>query len=281
VTSNTSNTSNTRNTRSTSNTGDPGDPGEPGDTSADVGGSGSGGGPARLEQLRERLAVVHERIARGCAEAGRDPDEITLVVVTKYFPASDVLLLHDLGVRHVGENRDQEASEKFREVREVLARTGRPDLTFHFIGQLQSNKAAHVAAYADVVQSVDRAKLVTALAKGAHAADRSLQVLLQVSLDGDTTRGGVRPEDAVVLADTVAAQGILELRGVMAVAPLGADPDEAFARLHEVADGIRARHPGADWVSAGMSGDLEAALRHGATHLRVGTAILGSRPPLL
>jgi uncharacterized pyridoxal phosphate-containing UPF0001 family protein len=106
-------------------------------------------------------------------------------------------------------------------------------------------------------------------------------VLLQVSLDGDTSRGGVLPADAEALADAVAAQQLLQLRGVMAVAPLGADPDAAFARLREVADGIRARHPGADWISAGMSGDLEAGLRHGATLLRVGTAILGSRPSLL
>ena len=236
---------------------------------------------ARVEQLRANLAAVHERIARGCAEAGRDPGAVTLVVVTKYFPASDVLLLHRLGVRHFGENRDQEAGEKFAEVRRALADAGEPDLTLHFIGQLQSNKAAHVAGYADVVESVDRAKLVTALAKGAHAADRRLQLLLQVSLDGAASRGGVLPEQADEMADVVAAQGLLDLRGVMAVAPLGADPDEAFARLHDVADGIRARHPDADWISAGMSGDLEAGLRHGATHLRVGTAILGSRPSLL
>ena len=235
----------------------------------------------RLEQLRDNLAAVHERIARGCAEAGRNPEGVTLVVVTKYFPASDVLLLHQLGVRHFGENRDQEASEKFREVRRALSEAGGDDLTLHFIGQLQSNKAAHVAGYADVVESVDRAKLVSPLAKGAHAADRRLEVLVQVSLDGATSRGGVLPHDADTLADAVAAAGGLELRGVMAVAPLGADPDEAFARLHDVADGIRARHPRADWISAGMSADLEAALRHGATHLRVGTAILGSRPSLL
>ncbi len=147
----------------------------------------------RLEQLRDNLAAVHERIARGCAEAGRDPEDVTLVVVTKYFPASDVLLLHQLGVRHFGENRDQEASEKFREVRRTLSEAGERDLTLHFIGQLQSNKAAHVAGYADVVESVDRAKLVAALAKGAHAADRRLEVLVQVSLDGATSRGGVLP----------------------------------------------------------------------------------------
>jgi pyridoxal phosphate enzyme (YggS family) len=235
----------------------------------------------RTEELAANLAAVHERIARGCADAGRDPADVTLVVVTKYFPASDLLLLHRLGVRHFGENRDQEAGEKFRQVRRTLAESGDPDATFHFIGQLQSNKARHVAAYADVVQSVDRRKLVDALAAGAHLADRQLAVLLQVSLDGDTSRGGALPDELAELADAVAAQGLLRLAGVMAVAPLEAQPDDAFALLRSVADGIRARHPGAEWVSAGMSGDLEAALRHGATHLRVGTAILGSRPSLL
>ena len=235
----------------------------------------------RLEQLRDNLAAVHERIERGCAAAGRDPGEVTLVVVTKFFPASDVLLLHHLGVRHFGENRDQEAVEKFREVRRVLSATGEPEPLLHFIGQLQSNKAGHVAAYADVVQSVDRPKLVTALARGARSHDRRLLLLLQVSLDGDTSRGGALPEHLDALADAVAAEDLLDLCGVMAVAPLGADPDDSFARLREVADGIRARHPGAGWISAGMSGDLEAGLRHGATHLRVGTAILGSRPSLL
>jgi PLP dependent protein len=235
----------------------------------------------RHEQLRDNLAAVHERISRGCAEAGRDPDDVTLVVVTKYFPVSDVLLLHRLGVRHFGENRDQEAAEKFQEVRRLLSGAGEQPPTLHFIGRLQSNKAGHVAGYADVVQSVDRTKLVTGLAKGAHVADRAVQVMLQVSLDGDTARGGVLPQDVDDLADAVAAQGLLSLKGVMAVAPLGADPDECFARLREVADGIRGRHPAAEWISAGMSGDLEAGLRHGATHLRVGSAILGSRPSLL
>jgi pyridoxal phosphate enzyme (YggS family) len=241
----------------------------------------SGKDRVRRQELSEALATVRERIDRGCADAGRDPDDVTLVVVTKFFPASDVLLLHDLGVRHFGENRDQEAGEKFREVRHVLSEAGAPALTLHFIGRLQSNKAAHVAGYADVVQSVDRTKLVGALAKGAHTSDRTVQVLLQVSLDGDTSRGGVLPGDVDALADAVAAQQLLDLRGVMAVAPLGADPDASFARLRDVSDGIRARHPRADRISAGMSGDLEAGLRHGATHLRVGTAILGSRPSLL
>jgi len=241
----------------------------------------------RRDQLATSLGEVRARIAAACADARRDPAEVTLIVVSKYFPASDVLLLHDLGVRDFGENRDQEAGEKYGEVRAALGDAA-AGVVLHFIGQLQTNKASHVAAYADVVQSVDRARLVTALDRGAHQVDRRLDVLLQVDLDipqGDQEasvgRGGVGPEQVHELADAVAVRGLLRLRGVMAVAPLGADPDAAFARLREVADGIRRRHPGADWISAGMSGDLEAAVRHGATHLRVGTAILGTRPSLL
>lgn len=236
---------------------------------------------ARRDEIAEGLQRVRARIERACRDAGRDPREVTLVVITKYFPAEDVLALHELGVRDVGENKDQEAGPKIAAVREHLRALGATDLTFHFVGQVQSNKAGHVAAYADVVHSVDRAKLVAALARGAQSHSRDLDVLIQVSLDGETARGGALPEDVAVVAERVAAEPRLNLRGVMAVAPLGADPDESFARLRDVASGIRADHPGATWISAGMSGDLEAAIRHGATHLRVGTAILGSRPSLL
>lgn len=228
----------------------------------------------RREELRSRLAEVHARIDRAATTAGRDPAQVELVVVTKYFPVGDVDLLVDLGVRHIGENKDQEAGAKVAE----LAR--RDDVTVHFIGQLQSNKAAHVASYADVVQSVDRPKIVTALDRAADRHGRRLDVLLQVALDESDGRGGASPAQVPALADLVAEAGSLRLRGVMAVAPLGADPRPAFARLREVADGIRAGHPDATWISAGMSGDLEEAVAEGATHLRVGTAILGSRPSL-
>lgn len=237
------------------------------------------GADARRDELAARLAAVRRRIADACADAGRDPAELTLVVVTKFFPASDVLLLHELGVRAIGENKDQEAAPKIAEVRAALPEGA--DLELHFVGQLQSNKARHVAQYADVVHSVDRAKLLGGLAAGAAERGRPVSVLIQVSLDGDTSRGGALPADVPDLADLVAERDGLVLKGVMAVAPLDADPDESFTLLREVASGIRTRHPDADWVSAGMSGDLEAAIRHGATHLRVGTAILGSRPSLL
>ena len=226
---------------------------------------------ARRGELEGNLARVHERIRTACDDAGRDPSGVALVAVTKFFPASDVDLLAGLGVSAIGENRDQEASEKVAELH------SRGQLTVHFIGQLQTNKASSVVSYADVIQSVDRPKLVAALDRAAGARGVRPAVLVQVSLDDPPERGGVEPGGAAELADLVAGCAHLELRGVMAVAPLGGDADAAFGRLEEVAHDIRKVHPGASWVSAGMSGDLEAAVAHGATHLRVGSAILGSR----
>lgn len=227
---------------------------------------------SRTEELAERLRVVRARIDAACARAGRSADEVTLVVVTKAFPASDVRLLASLGVRDVGENRDQEASRKVRQCADV-------DVVWHFVGQLQSNKARSVARYADVVHSVDRVRLADALSRAATSAGRSVTALVQVSLDDGPGRGGSRPGDVAAVADRVASAPGLVLGGVMAVAPLGADPRPAFARLARVSDALRATHPDATWVSAGMSADLEAALEHGATHVRVGSAILGERPP--
>jgi pyridoxal phosphate enzyme (YggS family) len=227
----------------------------------------------RRAQVAAGLAATHRRIERACEQAGRRPDDVTLVVVTKTFPADDVRHLHALGVRDVGENRHPEAGDK-------AAATAELDLRWHFIGQLQTNKAKAVAGYAQVVHSVDRARLARALDAGAQAHGRVLDVLLQVSLDAAdaTGRGGIAPAQVPALAEQVASLAALRLRGVMAVAPLGGDPAAAFARLAEVSAAVRAAHPQAGWVSAGMSADLEAAIGQGATHVRVGSAILGSRP---
>ena len=227
----------------------------------------------RGAELARRLEEVRGRVAAACRAAGRDPSEITLVVVTKFFPSSDVRLLADLGVHDVGENRHQEATAKAEEL------AGLP-LRWHFIGGLQSNKAAAVATYADAVHSVDRAKLVSGLSRGSLERGRDLDVLVQVSLDppGADGRSGADPEQVLDLAGRLAAADGLVLRGVMGVAPLGGDAGEAFARLAEVASGVRQQHPEADWVSAGMSGDLDQAIAHGATHLRIGSAVLGPRP---
>lgn len=228
---------------------------------------------SRADDVREGLDRVRSRIAAACADVGRDPDEVTVVVITKFFPASDVRILADLGVGHVGENRHQEAVEKAAECADL-------PLTWHFVGGLQSNKAAAVAAYADVVESVDRPKLVRGLQRGAHERGRDLDVLLQVSLDPPDAAGrsGADPATLDALAAAVEEAGSLRLRGLMAVAPLGEDPDPAFARLADVRRELLAGHPGATVLSAGMSGDLEAAVRAGATHVRVGSAILGPRP---
>ena len=227
----------------------------------------------RRDEIAAGLASVQERIASACADAGRSPDDVRLVVVTKFFPASDVRILADLGVTDVGENRHQEAEAKAAECADL-------DLSWHFIGGLQSNKAAAVAAYADVVESVDRAKLLGGLDRGAHQRDRVLDVLLQVSLDppGREGRAGVDPDGLAALALAVGEGGMLRLRGLMAVAPLGEDPAAAFARLAGIRQDFLADHPDATWLSAGMSGDLEHAVRAGATHVRVGSAVLGSRP---
>lgn len=231
---------------------------------------------SRRDEIASNLAAVRERIASACADVGRSPDEVTITVVTKFFPASDVRLLAELGVTDVGENRHQEAEAKAAELRDLRLR-------WHFVGNLQSNKAAAVAQYADVVESVDRAKLLKGLTRGAHLRDRTVDCLVQVNLDPDagqgTGRGGAAPADVPALAEGVAAAEGLRLRGVMAVAPLGEDPRPAFERLARLADEVRRVDPSATWVSAGMSGDLEDAVRTGATHVRIGSAVLGPRPP--
>lgn len=199
---------------------------------------------------------------------------MTVIAVTKYFPASDAALLADLGVCDLGENRDQEAAAKAAQVAEL---TDLP-VRWHFVGQLQKNKARSVARYASAVHSVDRPELVSALDRAVGRLDRSpLDVLIQLSLDDDPNRGGVAAADFAALCDQAAGAAHLNLVGVMAVAPMDADPDRAFERVAEFAATLRADHPAATSVSAGMSGDLEAAVRHGATHLRIGTALLGRR----
>ena len=235
-------------------------------------------GGERAAEIAASLAAVRARIGAACRAAGRPADAVTLIAITKTFPATDIRILSGLGVRDVGENRDQEAAPKAAEVADLRDR-----LTWHFVGQLQTNKAASVARYADVVQSVDRLRLVTALGSAARKAGRALRCLVQVSLDDQPGRGGAPASQVLAIADAIAGQAGLELGGVMAVAPLGAEPVPggplaAFGRLAEIAAQVRARHPGAVMISAGMSGDLEDAIAAGATHVRVGTALLGGRP---
>jgi pyridoxal phosphate enzyme (YggS family) len=224
----------------------------------------------RLDQLRIRWHDLRQRVDAACVAAGRLPGDVTVIAVTKTFPAEDVRLLAQLGVTDVGENKDQEASAKHRVCADLALR-------WHFVGQLQVNKARSVASYADVVHSVDRLRLVDALSRAAVAAGRELVCLVQVALDEAEGRGGVGPADALSVADAVATAPALSLGGVMAVAPLGGAADSAFSKLAEVAATVRATHPSATVISAGMSADLEAAIAHGATHVRIGTALLGHR----
>ncbi|WP_235437998.1 YggS family pyridoxal phosphate-dependent enzyme [Kitasatospora griseola] len=237
---------------------------------------------ARFDQLGANLDVVERRIADACAAAGRPREEVTLIVVTKTYPAEDTALLAGLGVTDVAENRDQDAAPK-------AERCVNLPLTWHFVGQLQTNKARSVVRYADLVHSVDRERLVDSLAAAVHNAERPpLGCLVQVALEKEAGEGehraGVAPADVLALAAKIADTPGLRLDGVMTVAPLAGplagDPARSFARLAEIASAVRAEHPTATMVSAGMSGDLEQAIAAGATHVRVGTAVLGVRSPL-
>jgi PLP dependent protein len=226
----------------------------------------------RKAELAARLDAVRTRIAAACAAAGRASGEVTLIAVTKTFPASDVRLLCELGVTDIGENRDQEAAPKAAECAALGLHPA-----WHFVGQLQTNKVASVVSYATVVHSVDRLRLAGVLGSRARRAGRTITCLVQVSLDSDPARGGVPPPLVAEVADAVAGQQGLILGGVMAVAPLGQPAGEAFWKLRAIADAVRSAHPGAEMISAGMSGDLEQAIEAGATHVRVGTALLGGR----
>ena len=221
---------------------------------------------------------MRARIARAAREAGRPPADVTLIVITKTWPAADVVTLVELGVTEVGENKDQEAAPKASEVAQILQERGMRPPRWHFVGQLQTNKAASVVRYCSVVQSVDRPRLVNALSRAAVAADREIDCLVQVSLDHAPGRGGADIDAVLTLADAVVSANGLQLAGVMAVAPLHADPDASFAQLAQVAHQVRADHPSATVISAGMTDDLEPAIAHGATHVRVGRAVLGARP---
>jgi hypothetical protein len=234
----------------------------------------------RRAEIGSALEDVRTRITTACRAAGRSPEAVRLIAVTKTFPAEDAALLTDVGVTDLGENREQEAGPKVAELREL-----RPDaaVRWHMLGRLQRNKARAVARWAAEVQSVDSDRLVDALQKAVgtarEAGERTapLDVLVQVSIDGDPARGGAPLDTLAPLADHVARSSELRLRGLMAVAPLSMTPEAAFERLAGAFERLREDHPEATELSAGMTGDLEIAITHGATCVRVGTALLGTR----
>ncbi|WP_156759288.1 YggS family pyridoxal phosphate-dependent enzyme [Microbacterium karelineae] len=222
-----------------------------------------------MTTLASRLAAVDGSIARAARSAGRDAGAITRIVVTKFHPVALVRALHGLGVRDIAENRQQELTAKRGELTDL------DDMSWHFVGQVQTKKARAVRREATVVHSVDREKLVRALDE--PGAD-PLDVLVQINLTDDPARGGVAPAEAARLAEAIADAESLRLRGVMAVAPLDEHPAAAFERLAHCAERVRGVDPAATWISAGMSQDFAEAIAHGATHLRIGTAITGPRP---
>lgn len=225
---------------------------------------------SRIDELQKNLIEIQSQIKSACETSGRNLDEITLIAVSKTWPASDIRLLHQLGVRDFGESRDQEATMKVSELADL-------DITWHFIGQVQTNKLNHIASYANVVHALDREKTISGLDVAAAKLDRNITGLLQISLDGDENRGGVAIENAFELAQLLSNSKNLTFGGIMAVAPIEMLPDVAFSKLAEIAAEIQSKYPTAKIISAGMSQDFESAVQKGATHLRIGSALLGNR----
>lgn len=220
----------------------------------------------RRDEISVALGEVRTRIQAAVAASHRLPSEVTLIAVTKTYPVSDVKILHDLGVRDFAENRDHEGREKSAQV----------DGTWHFQGQIQSNKLSSIAKWANTVHSLDESRHVVLLAK-AVPVSKPMSVFIQVCLDPAPGRGGVLPSLMAPLAEMVRQSPSLKLEGLMAVAPLGENPESAFSRLAQIHSDFRRQFPDSPSLSAGMSGDFEVAISHGATHLRIGSSILGSR----
>lgn len=239
---------------------------------------------ARQSELADALSALRTRLAHAAEAAGRNAEEIELLPITKFFPASDVLILRNLGCLEFGESREQEASDKCAEVGAVL---GAEPIRWHMVGRIQRNKARSIAGWAYAAHSVDSAKVIGALNRAATDAlqhgnrTEPLRVYLQLSLDGDESRGGVdigRPDAVDELCASVETAEGLAFVGLMAIPPLAADPDDAFARLQEEKERVQKAYEQPLGLSAGMSSDLESAVKHGSTCVRVGTALLGQRP---
>jgi pyridoxal phosphate enzyme (YggS family) len=218
----------------------------------------------RRSEIAGNLEAVREQISQAADRAGRSANEITLIAVTKTFPASDVEILKDLGVTNFGENRDADAAPKAAGISGI----------WHFQGQIQSNKLKSITSWAKVLHSLDQIRHFEVIEK---IAPHPLDIFCQVSLDGSEGRGGVSENELFELAQAIEKSETHRLLGLMAVAPLGADPADAFSKLSVIHKAFMADFPKANKLSAGMSGDFKEAIAHGATHIRIGSQILGSR----
>lgn len=223
-----------------------------------------------MSSLASRLGEIDSRVAARLAANGREAESLTRIVVSKFHPAQLVRDLYALGVRDFGENRDQEASAKSQELLDL-------DFNWHFIGQLQSNKVKSVLNYASVIHSVDRESLLDALIRQTAERETPVGVFVQVNLTDDPGRGGVNPDDLLAFSASVAGAVGLSLLGVMAVASLDGEEERDFGKVAALSELLKAEHPTAKYISAGMSNDFELAIDYGATHLRIGTAITGNR----
>ncbi len=227
-----------------------------------------------MTELGQRYQAIVEKIATAATSAHRDPNEITLVVVSKNHPHQLVLDLLELGARDFGENRDQEANPKAKQI----ALETNQDFNWHFIGQLQTNKVKSVLEYASFLHSLDRNSLLDELIKRTTERAVPLKVFVQVNMTDDPERGGVIPGDLMTFAERVLSSPGLELVGLMGVGGLDVAPEREFERLAQLSGQLQQLAPRADRLSMGMSGDFETAIAYGATHLRIGTAITGNRP---
>ena len=227
-----------------------------------------------MTELGQRYQAIVEKIATAATSANRNANEITLVVVTKNHPHQLVLDLLDLGARDFGENRDQEASPKAKQI----ALESNQEFNWHFIGQLQTNKVKSVLEYASFLHSLDRTSLLDELIKRTVERSQPLKVFIQVNMTEDPERGGVNPTDLMAFSERVLASPGLELVGLMGVGGLDVAPEREFERLAQLSSQLQKLAPNANRLSMGMSGDFETAIAYGATHLRIGTAITGNRP---
>lgn len=222
----------------------------------------------RIDDISQALSQVEERIARACRSAGRIRDDVTLIAVTKTYPASDVQILQGLGINNFGENRDVEGVEKSSLIK----------AHWHYQGEVQSKKIGSISRWAETVHSLDDLSHIEKFDRALQAlGDKSLQIFIQVSLDGNPTRSGLQPSDLMQACQAVTNSSHLHLMGVMAVPPVESDPEKSFAHVAAIAKGVKSSFPEARYISAGMSGDFEVAIAYGATHIRIGSQILGSR----